>query len=144
MADILHKIQIQARPEQVYKALITLEGLKSWWTDDVRGESTIGKTLEFRFNKGEIVTLMKVFELEPSRLVKWVNINEEGEWPGTEFTFKLTESDDGTLLNFGHTKWREVTDLYQHCNTKWAYFLLSLKSYLETGKGTPHPEDLAI
>jgi hypothetical protein len=26
-----------------------------------------------------------------------------------------------------------------HCSARWAYFLLSLKSYLETGKGTPFP-----
>ncbi len=29
-----------------------------------------------------------------------------------------------------------------HCSARWAYFLLSLKSLLETGKGTPFPEDL--
>jgi hypothetical protein len=29
-----------------------------------------------------------------------------------------------------------------HCSARWAYFLLSLKSYLETGRGTPFPEDL--
>jgi hypothetical protein len=29
-----------------------------------------------------------------------------------------------------------------HCSARWAYFLLSLKGYQETGKGTPFPDDL--
>jgi hypothetical protein len=28
------------------------------------------------------------------------------------------------------------------CSARWASFLLSLKSYAETGRGTPFPEDL--
>jgi hypothetical protein len=28
-----------------------------------------------------------------------------------------------------------------HCSTKWAIYLMSLKSLVETGKGTPNPND---
>ena len=31
-----------------------------------------------------------------------------------------------------------------HCNTKWAMFLMSLKSLVETGKGLPSPHDVKI
>jgi len=31
-----------------------------------------------------------------------------------------------------------------HCSTKWAYFLLGLKSLLEGGQATPYPGDLKI
>jgi hypothetical protein len=31
-----------------------------------------------------------------------------------------------------------------HCGTKWAVFLLSLKSLLETGKGAPAPNDIKL
>ena len=31
-----------------------------------------------------------------------------------------------------------------HCSTKWAYFLLGLKSGLEGGAATPYPGDMAI
>ena len=34
------------------------------------------------------------------------------------------------------------SEFMAHCSARWAYFLLSLKSLLETGKGTPFPEDL--
>ena len=31
-----------------------------------------------------------------------------------------------------------------HCSTKWATFLMSLKSLVETGKGAPYPNDVLI
>jgi hypothetical protein len=31
-----------------------------------------------------------------------------------------------------------------HCSTKWATFLLSLKSLVETGRGAPAPNDVRI
>jgi hypothetical protein len=31
-----------------------------------------------------------------------------------------------------------------HCSTKWAVFLMSLKSLLETGTGAPDPRDVKI
>ena len=31
-----------------------------------------------------------------------------------------------------------------HCSTKWAVFLMSLKSLVETGKGDPYPNDIKI
>ena len=34
------------------------------------------------------------------------------------------------------------SEFMAHCSARWAYFLLSLKSLVETGKGTPFPEDL--
>jgi hypothetical protein len=31
-----------------------------------------------------------------------------------------------------------------HCSTKWATFLMSLKAFVETGTGAPHPHDVQI
>ena len=31
-----------------------------------------------------------------------------------------------------------------HCSTKWATFLMSLKSLVETGTGAPSPHDVHI
>jgi hypothetical protein len=31
-----------------------------------------------------------------------------------------------------------------HCSTKWAIFLMSLKSLVEIGKGAPSPDDVKI
>jgi hypothetical protein len=31
-----------------------------------------------------------------------------------------------------------------HCGTKWAVFLMSLKQFVETGSGSPNPRDVQI
>ena len=32
MVDILHRVGIEATPQEVYEALATVDGLASWWT----------------------------------------------------------------------------------------------------------------
>jgi len=49
-----------------------------------------------------------------------------------------------TVLLFGHRNWREPIEFTAHCSMKWAVFLLSLRDFVETGKGRPSPDDLKI
>ena len=74
--------------------------------------------------------------------MSWNCVEGHDEWVGTKITFDLTHKDDETVVLFTHADWREPVEFMAHCSARWAYFLLSLKSYLETGKGTPFPEDL--
>jgi hypothetical protein len=64
------------------------------------------------------------------------------EWVGTTIAFDLTRQGDETVVLFTHAGWREPVEFMAHCSARWAYFLFSLKSYQETGKGTPFPDDL--
>ena len=45
---------------------------------------------------------------------------------------------------FEHAGWSEPVEFMHHCSTKWATYLMSLKSSLETGTGAPHPRDVKI
>jgi len=45
---------------------------------------------------------------------------------------------------FKHLDWKEPVEFMHHCSTKWAIFLISLKELVETGKGTPNPDDPQI
>ena len=42
-----------------------------------------------------------------------------------------------TVVRFDHLGWPEVTDRFRDCSMSWAYFLESLRSLLEEGRGTP-------
>lgn len=44
----------------------------------------------------------------------------------------------------GHRNWREAVEFTEHCSTKWATFMLSLKDLVETGNGKPAPNDVWI
>ena len=58
--------------------------------------------------------------------------------------FGLEQDGDSTAILFEHQGWKEPVESMHHCSTKWAIFLMSLKSLVETGKGAPYPNDTLI
>lgn len=87
---------------------------------------------------------MKVVESRPNERVKWHCIGGPAEWIGTEVTFQLQAKQGQTFVLFTHSNWKEPVEFMHHCSTKWATFLLSLKSWLERGEGRPFPYDVKI
>jgi uncharacterized protein YndB with AHSA1/START domain len=148
MADILHRVGIQSSPDEVYKALATREGLAAWWTNDTQGESKVGGRLEFRFSSPDGAAIggfdMQVLELHPAKRVLWQVVGGPEEWIGTKIHWELRQEGDYVIVLFRHLDWKEPVEFMHHCSTKWATFLMSLKSLLETGKGAPSPHDIRI
>jgi hypothetical protein len=143
MVDILHLVGIRTSSvDHVYKALTTLDGLSAWWTTDTRGNPSAGGMVQFRFEKGGFD--MKVVEQEPSKRVLWQVVEGPAEWVGTKIGFELRRDGSYVSVFFKHEGWREPSDFMHHCSTKWATFLMSLKSLVETGKGAPFPNDVRI
>ena len=143
MVDILHKVGIKsASPDAVYRALTTVDGLAGWWTGDTRGDGKVGGVLQFRFGTGGFD--MRVLELEPGKRVRWQVIDGPGEWLGTTIGFEIRQDGDWTAVFFKHQGWQEPADFMHHCSTKWAVFLLSLQSLLETGAGAPWPNEIKL
>lgn len=148
MADILHRIGIKSSVGHVYNAITTLEGLASWWTEDVKGNPQVGGGIEFSFltTSGDLLSrmVMEVQELDDNKAVRWRCVEGPEEWLGTDITFRPSEQDGQTIVLFGHRNWREAVEATYHCSMKWATFLLSLREYVETGTGKPSPHDLKI
>jgi uncharacterized protein YndB with AHSA1/START domain len=143
MPDILHKIDVQSSPKQTYEALTTLDGLAGWWTTTTQGNPSTGGTIAFRFGRHGGFD-MKVLELEPARRVLWQVVDGPEEWLGTKVSFELRPDGDFTAVLFKHQGWKEPVEFMHHCSTKWATYLLSMKSMLEGGQGRPYPDDLHI
>jgi uncharacterized protein YndB with AHSA1/START domain len=147
MVDILHRVGIKASSEEVFKALATRDGLAAWWTTNTRGDSKVGGTITFGFSVDdrEIGGCdVKVLELEPARRVLWQITEGPAEWIGTKVGFELKQEGDYAIVLFKHAGWKEPVEFLNHCSTKWAVFLMSLKALVETGKGTPNPADPQI
>ena len=147
MVDILHRVGIKSSPDEVYKALTTREGLAAWWTNGTQGEGKVGGVTQFRFSAGgaEIGGFdMKVLDLQPAKRVQWQVAGGPEEWIGTQVSFDLEQSGDHAIVLFKHQGWREPVEFMHHCSTKWAIYLMSLKSLLETGQGAPNPNDTHI
>lgn len=138
MNNIMHKVEFTSSVADLYQALTDTTGLSAWWT---KAEQT-SDVISFAFGpKGEHVVKMQIMSKTENKQVKW--ICAEGPWQGIgEFTFDLSDSEQGACLRFCHDGWSEADDFYMHCNCKWAFFFaVSLKNYLETGRGAPHPND---
>jgi uncharacterized protein YndB with AHSA1/START domain len=143
MPDILHKVGIKSSsPNAVYQALTTVDGLSAWWTTNTQGESEIGSVVQFRFGEGGFD--MKVLELDPAKRVLWQVVDGPAEWIGTRIRFEIVQRGDWTVVLFKHAGWKEPVEFMHHCSTKWSVFLLSLKALLESGKGSPWPNDLKL
>ena len=143
MPDILHRVGIKSSLGEVYKVLTTIEGLSGWWTTNTKGEANkIGGEVQFRFGANGFD--MKILKLQPSKHVLWEVIDGPEEWIGTKISWDLKQEDDYIILLFKHQNWKEPVEFMHHCSTKWAIFLMSLKALVETGKGSPFPNDVKI
>ena len=148
MVNIIHRIGVRSSTAQVYKALSTINGLANWWTEETEGDEHVGGKITFTFRNetGEVMgqMVMEVQELIPTKKVLWRCLSGPDEWIGTDISFDLSGADDQTIIIFGHRGWREQIEFTAHCSMKWAVFLLSLRDYVETGKGKPSPHDVKI
>ncbi len=143
MLDILHRVGMQSKSvDDVYAALTTIEGLSGWWTRDTKGDTEVGGILEFRFAPGGFD--MRVLESVPGKSVVWEVTDGPPEWIGTTVRFDLKQDDDYAIVLFAHEGWAEPVEFMYHCSTKWATYLVSLKELVETGTGSPEPDDLSI
>ncbi|WBQ03214.1 SRPBCC family protein [Kribbella sp. CA-293567] len=143
MVDILHRVGVKATVAEVYTAITTVEGLAAWWTTQTVGEGNeIGGVLKFRFIPGGFD--MSVVELVPGKRVLWEVIDGPEEWIGTHIVWDLTQVDEWAIVNFRHEGWKEEVEFMSHCSTKWAIYLMSLKTLVETGLGAPAPDDVMI
>ena len=137
--DLLHQLVIRATREQVYRALTTAEELARWWTRDVVAEPSVGTVAQFAFNRRALTFRMFVQELSACERIRWHCLAGHPEWKDTELVFTLAPHVDGTLLHFAHRGWKSTDGIFAVCNFDWARSLASLKSYLETGRGSPYP-----
>jgi uncharacterized protein YndB with AHSA1/START domain len=143
MPDIRHRVGITAQQHRVYEMLSTKEGLAEFWTR-VEGDSGVGGKLSFFFANREPSAVMEVVELSPDDRVQWRCVEGPPEWVGTTVTFDLKDSSGETVVLFTHANWREPIEFMHHCSTKWATFLIGLRSGLEDGAFAAFPKDTKI
>ena len=147
MVDLHHIMSISNTPEAAYAALTTVEGVRQWWTRDAELEGQVGGCGVFRFYNGTGVTQVAVEELQPPAKVCWRTTasNAPGNWEGTQISFEIRPVAEGVTVSLSHRGFPAQTEELALVNTGWAYYLVSLKQYLETGKGTPQQDkDFAI
>lgn len=136
--DYQMDLTFTAPPEAVVDALITLPGLGAWWTEAVTGSGEQGGELRFSFGD-TVPTIMRV-DVATASLVQWTCLGYDHlpEWAGTTITFALcATTGGGTTLAFRHHGLTPQLDCFEMCRNGWDHFLPSLRSYADTGHGSP-------
>ena len=140
MPAIVRELTIAAASERVFNALTQRGEIGQWWTNDLNVTPEVGSLAEFRFGEwGESVFRFEIAELKQDEKVHWITRQgpATGHWAGTSVTWRLTSVHGGTQVVFNHDGFAQADRRYEMTRAWWEHFLASLKSYLETGKGTP-------
>ena len=137
MPDILHRVGVQGSPAKVYDAIATTQGLSHWWITGTTGETSVGGMVRVRPEGGGFD--MRVVESKPGEVVRWECEGGPPEWIGTNLTFRLLGKGAETYVLFTHAGWKDPVEFMHHCSTKWAIFLMSLKSWIRTRRGASPP-----
>jgi uncharacterized protein YndB with AHSA1/START domain len=138
--DLIHRIGIEAPAEKIYQAITTEEGIRAWWTTDVKMDSKVGGQAVFGFFSHSTVFTMRIEALTPGKLVQWKCVeNTSPDWIGTTQEFRLEPESDGEVeLKFCHGGWVSGGDHCYYCNTTWGHLLVCLKQYVEKGVKNPY------
>jgi uncharacterized protein YndB with AHSA1/START domain len=135
MAQIAHLVRIRATPKDVYQRVATTKGIAEWFTEASSPDYREGGTLELRFSDEPVAFAIREMK-EPTRIV-WRCTSEENSWFETDIAFEFVADGDRTIVRFDHLGWSEISDRFRDCSFSWAYFLESLRSLIEEGRGTP-------
>lgn len=136
MANILHRLTIDAPTEHVAAVVAGKQGIEQWWTArPVDGDDTVGGNLSVSFgDRPDPAATFEVLERSLERIV-WRCVEGPRDWIDTRMTFALEPAaDGGTTLLFSHEGWRQENEFMHGCSTNWAAYLMSLKSGAE-GRG---------
>jgi uncharacterized protein YndB with AHSA1/START domain len=142
MPDILHRLRILASRERVFEAISTAEGIRQWWTRDAEMEAKLGGKGMLGFYGRRFQPRLKVTAMSPPAQLEWEVL--DGAWPGKAIAFDLKPDPGGTALAFAHRGFPDADERFASANTRWGFYLVSLKNHLERGKGTPNPDDLEL
>ncbi len=83
--------------------------------------------------------------LRKGKRVAWDCMEDDYAMAGTRVTFTISRKGGETIIRLLHAGFTGKPDFaFAFLCTKWATFMLSLKDYVEKGKGRPFPRDVYV
>lgn len=138
-------IPLNSPVEKVFGALTN--DIPLWWTEMFEGISNKqGESFTIHFGES-VFKQFRVQELEPNTKAVWYvedslldipSLENKKEWIGTTIIWEIIKKNNDTELQLTHMGLQPDVECYQICSDGWRQFTASLKSYVETGVGTPY------
>jgi uncharacterized protein YndB with AHSA1/START domain len=127
-------IEIAAPPSKILEALTTEAGYRAWLTETATYDDTHAA---FPFERADGTRLVRFrIDHKDAHGIAMTCVAEQAnpDWFGTELAFSI----EGNRVRVVHSGYRTRNETYEQSIAGWTYFLGSLKSYVETGRGTPN------
>jgi len=138
MTSITHRVTINAPRRDVFTAITTIDGLKSWYAKDVKGHPEKGGDIAIAFADHDVSFRWKMTEIKPDSLVRWHCEAGPGHAKGTEAIFLLSDRGaNKTVVEFEHEGFKESDEKLKPCNTLWGSLIVHLKDYTESKQPQP-------
>ncbi len=138
--EIKEAIEIDGAPASVYQALMDEGAIRSWWTSEVTAEPDDEADLELAFYHRAIVLRLVVEDAYEKGRVDWRCIEGPAEYRNCTIVFRLEPAVEKTRLEVTHAGENGTDEFVEHGKESWRNVLRSLKSFVETGQGTPLSE----
>ncbi len=119
----------------VFGMLKSVENIRQWWKNPVKGNAVKGGIIRFELeDKKDQYSAMHVDHAHPA-LVEWT-VQEDtgyyGEWINTQIKFELEEiNPEICLLNFTHLGLTPDLRSYEACTEGWEHYLSNLAQICE-------------
>ena len=143
MARVKHQVGIVGDINTIFRAIHEPKGLDGWWATRTEGKPEIGEVLDLHFL--DVATLsFKIMTLHENSLIHLHCLSGPEAWQDCDLTFSLKQDKDQVWIGLVHENAAASDDDFLYFTTKWPCYLLSLRDFIETGKGRPYPNDTKI
>ena len=137
------EVEIDATPEEVWKAISEGEGIRRWFSPEARVSPGVGGSVWLSWGEG-IEGEGAIDVWEPSKRLRWIEEwgSSEGEGGAalTAVDFHIETRGGTTVVRLVHSGFSASADwdeYYDATEAGWTYFLWNLCHYLERHPGTP-------
>ncbi|TMR94464.1 SRPBCC family protein [Nonomuraea basaltis] len=137
---------VDRTPDQAFAAITNVRG---WWSGEIDGlTDELGAEFTYRYQDLHRST-QRITELIPGRRVAWhivdghlSFVDDTTEWTGTDITFDIVPTGDGTEVRFTHVGLAPDYECFERCSSAWGFYIAtSLRSLINDGSGQPNPKE---
>lgn len=143
--DYTTTIIVDASPEQAFKATNNVRG---WWSECIQGTTDKINSI-FSHRDEYLYVTFKITQMSMNKIV-WDVVKSHNnmfmdnlhEWDNTRIVFEISENAKKTQIKFTHEGLTPKIECHEVCSNAWNRFItISLKNFIETGKGDPISND---